>query len=380
MKLLENILLATDLGQSSDNVVDNAIELARTFESKISLVHVLPDDINNEKVKLLLKEAATTQLLALNNRINKEGVKTEEHILEYGNHFDKIIHTADRINANLILIGAGEKEEEEAFQLGTTAEKLIRMSAKPVWVVKKDTPLSVKSILCPVDFSDESKRALKNAIVMARRFESELVIFTVYHKASASTMRINIDWDEQAEFERSEHVKEFDTFLEMFNLTDLNWIKEVQGGDPALNILEAISKHNSDLLVMGTTGKTGLNRFFMGSVTEKVIREVPSSFITLKSEDLIDLKLETRIRDIESHYKTASQLVKDGFLKEAITEYKKCRYINDMHIPSIHGIANVYEKMGRPEKAEKYKYIAKEIMARLWDRKIEAEVRKLYKW
>ncbi len=147
MKLLESILLATDLGPSSDNVINNAIELARTFESKISLVHVLPDDINNEKVKLLLKEAATTQLLALNARIGKEGVETDKHILEYGNHFDKIIQEADRVNANLILIGAGEKDEDEAFQLGTTAAKLIRMSAKPVWVVKKDTPLSVKSIL-----------------------------------------------------------------------------------------------------------------------------------------------------------------------------------------------------------------------------------------
>ncbi len=59
------------------------------------------------------------------------------------------------------MIGSGEKSKNDIFRLGTTAEKIIRKSDKPVWVVKKDNPLNVKNILCPVDFSPESKRALK---------------------------------------------------------------------------------------------------------------------------------------------------------------------------------------------------------------------------
>ena len=379
MILLEKILLATDFSKSSNNVVGNAIVLAKTFQSKITLVHVLPDNIKNEKARLLLNEAAIKQLGEINDWIKSEGIKTAMPVLEYGSHFDKIIQTADSINANMILIGAGEKLKNDVFQLGTTAEKIIRKSNKPVGVVKNDNPLKIENILCPVDFSPESKRALKNAIIIARRFKAELIIFSVNQVAYSGSLRLKIDWDEQNEYERSEHLKEFNSFLENFNLGDLCWDKEIRRGDPATEILRATSRFKSDLLIMGTTGKTGLSRIMMGSVTEKVIREVPCSFMTLKTKDIIELHLETEIRDIESHYSVAIQLIKDGFLNEAINEFNICLNINHMHMPSLNGIAKVYDKLGNADGAEKYKNMAKEVLARIWDRKIETEARKFYK-
>jgi two-component SAPR family response regulator len=118
----------------------------------------------------------------------------------------------------------------------------------------------------------------------------------------------------------------------------------------------------------------------MGSVTEKVIREVPCSFITLKSKDIIDLQLEAEIRDIGSHCRTARQLMKDGFLNESIDEFKVCLNINGMHIPSLNGIAKVYEKLGDSKNAEKYKNMARYVLSKIWDRKIEGEIRKFYKF
>lgn len=118
----------------------------------------------------------------------------------------------------------------------------------------------------------------------------------------------------------------------------------------------------------------------MGSVTEKVIREVRCSFITVKSEDIIDLQLETEIRDIETHFKIAKQLVNDGFYTEAINEYKICLNINRMHIPSIVGISKVYDKMDNKEEAEKYKNKANEVLSMTYNRKIELEIKKSYKF
>jgi len=380
MKLLEKILLAADFSKSTDNVVENAIGLAKTFQSKIVLIHVLPDDISNEKARLLLNDAAIKQLELINEKIRNEGVKTDNPILEFGNHFDKIIKTADSINANVIVIGAGEKKESDAFQLGTTAEKIIRKSIKPVWIVKNNSPLNIKSILCPVDFSTESKRSLKNAIIMARRFNAELIIFSVYEMIYADSLRLKLDWEEETEYVRLEHIKEFDSFLKSFNLTDLKWDKEIKEGLPSTEILRAISLYQSDLLIMGTTGRSGLNRIVMGSVTEKVIREVPCSFITIKSKDIIDLRLSTKIRDIETHYNIAKQLMKDGFLEESINEFKVCLNIHDMHIPSLHGISKVYKKLDKKKRANKYKSILREVLRTLWDREIEKEIRKSYKF
>jgi len=129
---------------------------------------------------------------------------------------------------------------------------------------------------------------------------------------------------------------------------------------------------------MGTTGRTGLSRLMMGSVTEKVIREVPCTFLTMKSEDALKLQLESRISNIEKHYSNAVQLMKDGFYEEAINEYKNCLLINDMHTPSLFGIAKVYEKTGNQEKADIYRKMAREVLDRIWNSRIEAEARKFY--
>ncbi|MCK5703535.1 MAG: universal stress protein, partial [Cyclobacteriaceae bacterium] len=366
MKLLEKILLAIDFSRSSENIVENAIVMAKIFQSKIILIHVLPDDIKNEKVRLSLNEAAIKQLGVIRERIENEGVNTDEPLLKFGCHYDKIIQMADSINANVIMVGAGEKSKNDVFQLGTTAGKIIRKSIRPVWVIKKDNPLNVKSILCPVDFFPESKRALKNAITMAHRFNAELIIFSVCELYYKGSLKLKIDWDEESEYLRSEHIKKFDSFLEDFNLTDLNWQKEIRNNDPAKEILGAISRHKSDILIMGTTGKTGLSRLIMGRVTEKVIREVPCSFITLKSKDIIATQFETKIRDIELHGSTARQLEKDGFFNESISEFEACQNINSMHIPSLNGIAKVYEKLDDMDNAEKYKNMAREVLARIW--------------
>lgn len=288
MKLLERILLATDLSEKSDNILANAIELATTFNSKINLIHVLPNDIKNEKVKPLLIEASISRLDELNEHIKSKGLQTEKPILKYGSFIEKIVSTAKEINANVIFIGAGEKSNKGAFHLGTTTENIIRKTKRPVWVVKNDKPLKIANILCPVDFSKESGRALKNAIIIARKVNAKLTIISANQLVYTGSLSLKIDMEDQDNFVYLDHEKEFQSFLEKFKLSDLEWEKQVYLGDPADTIIKAIEINKIDLLFMGTRGKTGLSKLLMGSVTEKVIRRVPCSFITIKSRDIIN--------------------------------------------------------------------------------------------
>jgi universal stress protein E len=249
-------------------------------------------------------------------------------------------------------------------------------SEKPVLVIKEGMPLNVQHILCPVDFSKTSKRALKNAITMAHRFKAELTILSVCELQSSSWFTSETDKDLENDSRCATHKEKFENFLKDFNLSDLKCNKETRRGNPAEEILNTVSGKMIDLLVMGTTGKTGFSRLVIGSVTEKAIREVPCSFITLKSEDLITLQLETNIRDIENHYNAGKQLMEDGFFEESIEQFKLCLSINNMHVPSLYGIAKVYDKLNEPEKANLYRKQGREIMDRIWDQKIEADARK----
>lgn len=375
MKLLKRILVATDFSNTCDNVVDNAIEMAKIFDSEIGLVYVLPDDIKSNKTKELLETFAVNQLNTLNDKINKKGVQTSTPIMESGDFSQKIVTVAEKTNANIILIGAGEKIHNDSFKLGSNAEKIIKKSDKPVFVVKNDKSLSIQKVLCPVDFSKESKLALKNAITLCHKFNAELKILSVYETSHLNSIRLKIDMEKEIELIRNDCQKQLDSFLNDFHLSGLKVTTEIKPGDPATVILREINTNNNDLLIIGTTGKSGLSRIFMGSVTEKVIREIPASFITLKNKDAITLEIDAKINDIESHFNIAQQLFEDGLYEESIMQYKKCLNISFMHIPSLKGLSKVYEILGDTSNEQKYEAMIKEILDKMNDQKIESEIR-----
>jgi universal stress protein E len=377
MKLIDKILLAHDFGASAKNVVGTAIELAKIFQAEVIPIHILPDDMANDKVKTLLNETATAKLRETVGQLQEEGVQAGSPILAFGSPHEEIVEAAVRVNANLILTGSGETQQGDQFLLGTTAERIIQKSEKPVFVIKEGMPLNVQHILCPIDFSATSKRALKDAITMAHRFKAELTILGVCELQGSAWFSSPANRDLENDRRCLDHRAKFAAFLADFNLADLPCHREIRNGDPAREILNTVSEKMIDLLVMGTTGKTGLSRWVIGSVTEKVVRVVPCSFVTLKSENLISLQLENNIQDLENRYETGQQLVEDGFFEEAIEQFKLGLRINNMHVPSYFAIAKVYEKLDQSDQAEAYRNSARDILNRIWDQKIEEEVRKL---
>ncbi|MCP4122759.1 MAG: universal stress protein [Bacteroidetes bacterium] len=378
MRFIKQILVATDFTKSSDNLFESALQLAGNFKARISIIHVFPGGIKDAKTKVLLEEAANSNMKKIVQKIEAAGVEVRKTYLREGNCTDNVVRTAERINANLIMIGSSEDEKNDLYKLGTTAEKIIRRSEQPVWVVKKDGAVSFKTIFCPVDFSDESKRAIQDAAYLAHSFKSKLIIFSVYELYDKSYPRFDPEAGGMNELVRKEHESELEEFLEGINLIGLVHDIKIAAGDPAKEINKSLRSHKPDLLVMGTTGKTGLSRWIMGSVTEKVIREVPCSFITLKSESTLSPELESRVLDLEYHIKAARELFDKNLFQEAIEEFSTCLKINDMHIPSLVGISKAYEALGNDELAKSYRRIATSTLDKMWESKIESEVRKFY--
>ena len=62
-----------------------------------------------------------------------------------------IIEVAEKEKVNLILLGAGKSRKME-FKLGSNSEKIINNSTVPVWIIEKDKPVSIDTILCPIHF------------------------------------------------------------------------------------------------------------------------------------------------------------------------------------------------------------------------------------
>ena len=234
MTILDKILFAQDFASTSKQLESVAASLASSFNSTIVPMHVLPDDIVNPKVKDLLDDTANSRLEATTKTLQQSNVTVEKPIIKYGTPYDQIVMTASSVNANMILVGSGESNAGEKFKLGTTTKRIIQRSEKPVMVIKEDSNLNVKTILCPVDFSSPSERALKNALIFARRFKSELIILSVSELTTSSWFTSEEDLAEENKQRAKAHAKQFDDFLKNVNLEGVNWTREERSGNPAL--------------------------------------------------------------------------------------------------------------------------------------------------
>lgn len=379
MKLLDKILVPVTLEANRNTHLETAAVLAKTFRSQLIIIHVLPEEAKHESVNQYVSKHVENDLNAVLKDLQVED-GTIKRIIEYGNTFDRIISTAEDENVNLILFSNFIEQKNGKYSMDVVAEKLVRKSDKPVWIVREGEKAFPNNMLCTVDYSDASRRALKNAIEIARTFKKRLYILNVLKPVENNfSPRYSIDLKEENERITQENRMFFDEFLAEFNFTDVDYEVRVEKGEPETEIISFVNSMNIDLLFMGATGKAFLQRVLLGSVTEKIIRELPSSMVVTKSESIINLKIDSDISEIEKHLSNASRLEVSGYYEEAINQLKLAIQINDLHIPALNALAKLYEKTGDAEMAQTYSQKIDVILRRLWDKQIEFEMRKQLK-
>lgn len=137
--------------------------------------------------------------------------------------------------------------------------------------------LSIKRILFPTDFSDGAARAFPQAAFLAHAHDADLCILSV----AGRHLHTYHDMKKRHPLSSSE-LDEMMGALP-FDVSDLS-IEQVQveGTVVSDRIIEAASERDIDLIVMGTHGRTGLNRLLMGSVAEEVVRSAPCPVLTTR--------------------------------------------------------------------------------------------------
>ena len=133
--------------------------------------------------------------------------------------------------------------------------------------------MTFRSILCPVDFSAQSRAALRCAVSVGRRFGGRVVVLFVNDPillaaASAVDRGRRRRFVDRTEAELARFVKQATGGA--IHRKDIGLLVSV--GDPAEEILRCVKRSHSDLVVMGSHGLSRLQRAFFGSTTEQVLR------------------------------------------------------------------------------------------------------------
>ena len=140
-----------------------------------------------------------------------------------------------------------------------------------------------RRVLLPTDGSPPTERALEHALDLAETYDAELhvlhVLDTTATTGDVETESITVEFDDIGE-------DIVETVVDRVHESGLDRIvDEVRRGPPPMMILEYADEHDVDLIVMGTHGRTGLDRYLLGSVTEKIVRQSDVPVLTVRQPD-----------------------------------------------------------------------------------------------
>jgi nucleotide-binding universal stress UspA family protein len=271
---LKKILWATDFSDEAQEALLYADAFAKAFKASIVALHVVPDfspalydaayAIREDLVRRLnfIKGEEEKKLLTLKKA---KGIPFKV-IVKEGSASKTIIEVAEQEKADLIVIGRRGMSAIEKLFIGSVANHVLRNSPVPILVTKKKSGKPrFKKIIVPTDFSEREEVERDFAWELAKGFGSGLTLLHVL---------------ELHDYEFSPGVLDelFNSLLKRLKKrkkrekADIKVSEEVYRAiNASVGIVDYAETHHFDLIVISTCVQTKLERFFLGSTTEKVI-------------------------------------------------------------------------------------------------------------
>jgi nucleotide-binding universal stress UspA family protein len=226
------------------------------------------------------------------------GVPVEAMIRE-GSASSEILSQAADIKADLLVMGTHGRSGFERLLLGSVTEKVLRKATCPVLTVPQRhpdavpaTPVLFKRILCPVDFSDSSMRALNYAMSLAQEADAQLTVVHVmaYDLEDAPDLydtTINDDRQMLADFRRRREERARERLKEAVPDAVAAYCSVetmMVRGKAGREILRIAGESESDLIVIGVQGRGAADLMVFGSTTNQVVREAACPVLTLRGQ------------------------------------------------------------------------------------------------
>ena len=301
---MKKIIWATDGSEEAERALEYAKYLAVKSGAEIIGVHVvpLPVQLLYENLKDS-KEHLKNSIINLENRVadmfddvasslKKSGVNFEGILLK-GKPSDKIIEFAKKSKADMIVLGKHGHGFFEAMLAGSETLKVLKGSHIPVLAVKdenKKGKAQFKNILVPIDLTECSDSAVAYSLALAQITGANVKVVYVLRldmyaqELPASALEMVIEQAQNDLTQRVAKVKK--TYERKKNASkDIKISAEViHGMSEAVTIANYAKNNNIDLIAIHTHGRTGITRFLLGSVTEKVISGSKCSVLAMRPE------------------------------------------------------------------------------------------------
>lgn len=296
METIRKVFCATDFSEPADEAIRQGDALARTYNAELIVYHALPSPLGSHPLLPVIDQQALSDLPALQARlldalldraqaVTGRGADAVKVQLGEGAPYAAIVSRAEAASADVIVIGGQGASGVKRLLLGNVAEKVVRYAHCPV-LIARSGPATGK-IIVGTDFSDPAMPAVAAA---AREAQTRKGRVTIVHSLNlpepvGGTLSselvqpagvLNGVPKDQLIALAKQRMQEAAARFKL----DADLV--VTEGAPAIDIPRLAEELPAELVIVATSGRTGLKRVMLGSVAEAVVRAVPCSALVVR--------------------------------------------------------------------------------------------------
>ncbi len=289
-----SILVGTSLDGLSDPVVRAGAELARRAGAELRLLHAhalpvayfaAPTGLTTVNPDLLETERQVRRQ-RLDEQLDRLAIDKDSltgAIIEAGAPHRMLLEAAVSHDVDLIVVGAHETAGRALH--GSTTDRVLRKAVCPVLVIAGDAALPPGRVLAPTGLSRLSEGCLREALEILASLEgiADLnveAMFVLTGEEHESSTQFTPE-----QIERLAH-EELDRFVDRLSVpAGIDVGRQVRIGEIRKEILSEIEASKTDMLVLGTHGRSGFERFLLGSVASDMAGQAPCNILIIPPKE-----------------------------------------------------------------------------------------------
>ncbi len=282
--MFDKILIPVDDSSGSQYAAQIGLEFAKRLNARVVLTTALvkyATEVDGNNALAPARRNAETLGIGFETRF-AEGIQ-----MSIG---EGIVQICMETNCDLIVMGTHGREGMERLLLGSVAERVTRQAHVPVMLIRDpqdskitlEKPLQLEHILVAVDGSLQSQQALTTANDLAAKIGASLEVLYVIPDVPPMTGYTGLEFAPMIDYDRFEKDLEAQSkaiiagALEQLKTSSAKVMNVSSSSVPAKGlllgdrILQTALEHHADLIVLGTHGRSGIDRLLLGSVAETV--------------------------------------------------------------------------------------------------------------
>lgn len=281
MYQIKKLIVCLDQSSLDETLVNFASFIARANQTKkIYFTNVIrnlniPKDVLTEFPNLIenMVEERKTQMKEIVEKYFENDKEIElAYVVKEGQLSKKILKLAHEKSADMIIVG----RKVNLPGTGVLSQRLARRASCSLLIVPENAQPKIDKLLVPSDFSDYSKDAMEEAVLIAEKYgnNTEIVcqnVFTVpsgYHFTGKSNEEFTAIMQMHAEINFKKFIRKIDTK----NINIIPVYTQDEDDDPVEDILAKAKEISADSIVIGAKGRTAATALFIGSMAERLIQ------------------------------------------------------------------------------------------------------------